>query len=70
MRHCRGDGTSVENRGGGGWYHVTARGNERRAVFFDDRDRIRFLELLGEWVERFGLRLHAYVLMENHYGTR
>jgi len=50
-----------------GWYHVTARGNERRAVFRDDRDRRRFLELLEEWVERFGLRLHAYVLMENHY---
>ena len=22
-----------------GWYHVTARGNERRAVFRDDQDR-------------------------------
>ena len=50
-----------------GWYHVTARGNERRAVFRDDQDRRRFLELLEEWVERFGLRLHAYVLMDNHY---
>ncbi|MGD0649750.1 MAG: transposase [Verrucomicrobiia bacterium] len=50
-----------------GWYHVTARVNERRAVFAYDADRRRFLELLGEWVERFGLRLHAYVLMENHY---
>jgi putative transposase len=51
----------------GGWYHVTARGNERRAVFRDDKDRLHFLELLAEAVERFGLRLHAYVLMENHY---
>ena len=50
-----------------GWYHVTARGNERRAVFADDTDRRHFLELLGEWVARFGLRLHAYVLMDNHY---
>jgi REP element-mobilizing transposase RayT len=23
----------------GGWYHVTARGNERRHIFRDDRDR-------------------------------
>ena len=51
----------------GGWYHVTARGNERRAIFRDDKDRARFLELLAEWVQRFGLRLHAYVLLDNHY---
>jgi REP element-mobilizing transposase RayT len=23
----------------GGWYHVTGRGNERRALFRDERDR-------------------------------
>src|SRR5580704_2469249 len=51
----------------GGWYHVTARGNERRAIFRDDTDRRRFLDLMAEWVERFGLRLHAFVLMDNHY---
>ena len=50
-----------------GWYHVTARGNERRAIFRDDRDRTRFVELLGELTERFGVRVHAYVLMDNHY---
>ena len=50
-----------------GWYHVTARGNERRAVFVGQADRRRFLELLEEWVDRFGVRLHAYVLMDNHY---
>jgi REP element-mobilizing transposase RayT len=51
----------------GGWYHVMARGNECRAIVRDDRDRLRFVELLDEWVGRFGLRLHAWVLMENHY---
>jgi REP element-mobilizing transposase RayT len=51
----------------GGWYHVTARGNERRAIYRDDRDRRHFCELLGEMVQRFSVRLHAYVLMENHY---
>lgn len=49
------------------WYHITARGNERRAIFMDDQDRQRFLALLAAWVERFRLRLYAYVLMENHY---
>jgi len=51
----------------GGWYHITARGNERRAIFRDDRDRARFVELLGLEGERFALKLHAYVLMDNHY---
>ena len=51
----------------GGRYHVTARGNERRDIFRDDPDRFHFLELLSEIGERFGARVHAYVLMDNHY---
>jgi hypothetical protein len=31
----------------GAVYHVTARGNERRAIFHDDADRERFLCVLG-----------------------
>ena len=50
-----------------GRYHVTARGNERKAIYRDDRDRSHFLELLSEMVERYGVQLHAYVLMDNHY---
>ena len=50
----------------GGWCHVTALGNERKRAFRDDKDRLRFLYLLEEWVERFSVRLHAYVLMDNH----
>ena len=51
----------------GGRYHVTARGNERKAIFRDDTDHFHFLELLSELGERFGVRVHAYVLMDNHY---
>jgi putative transposase len=51
----------------GAWYHVTARGLERRPVFRDDRDRCHFLELLDRLVERFAVTLHAFVLMDNHY---
>src|SRR5438093_2489069 len=51
----------------GGWYHLTARGNERRAIYRQDRDRQHFVELLPPWLERFRLRLYAYVLMDNHY---
>src|SRR5919109_4681287 len=51
----------------GGWYHLTARGNERRPIFLDNRDRAHFCELLSQIVERFRVRLHAFVLMDNHY---
>ena len=38
----------------GGWYHVTARGIERRAIFEDGRDHEHFLErkirdIQSEW---------------------
>ena len=51
----------------GAYYHVTSRGNERKAIFRDDRDRERLLELLARAVKDFHLRLHGYVLMSNHY---
>ena len=48
-------------------YHVTARGNERRGIYRDVPDRQRFLETLQEAVERFGVVIHAFCLMSNHY---
>jgi len=50
-----------------GWYHVTARGLDRKAIFRDDGDRAHFMELLEEMASRYRVRLHAYVLMGNHY---
>jgi len=51
----------------GGVWHVTSRGNERREIFREDEDRERFLKTLAEVVKRFRWRVHAYVLMGNHY---
>ncbi len=48
-------------------YHVTARGNEGKAIYRDTRDRERFLETLEEAVYRFGMIVHAYCLMPNHF---
>lgn len=50
-----------------GWYHVMNRGIDGRRLFPDDRANEHFLELLGHLPARFGLRIHAYVLMGNHY---
>ena len=51
----------------GACYHVTARGNERRAIYADDPDREDFLGRLEAVVRRYDVVLHAYVLMRNHY---
>src|SRR5271157_1922938 len=51
----------------GGRYHVTARGNEQKPIYRTDGDREHCLRLLGEMSERFGVRVHAYTLMDNHY---
>ncbi len=51
----------------GGWYHVTSRANRREDLFWDNRDRQRFLGLVSELPGRFRLEIHAFVLMDNHY---
>jgi putative transposase len=51
----------------GAYYHVLARGNRREAIFRDDVDRRFFLRGLGEASERTGWKVHAWVLMGNHY---
>lgn len=51
----------------GALYHVTARGDRREAIFDDDDDRERFLDILGQVVGDFNWICHAYCLMTNHY---
>jgi len=51
----------------GAIYHVTARGNERAKVFFSKKDYEKFKEYIAAASLKFGLILHAYVLMTNHY---
>ncbi len=51
----------------GAVYHITSRGNERKAVFKSIRDREKFLEYLESAVEKYQAVIHAYCLMDNHY---
>jgi putative transposase len=51
----------------GGWYHTTCRGINKAPIWKEDADRLHFLGLLEAMVERFHVRVHAYVLMTNHY---
>jgi REP element-mobilizing transposase RayT len=51
----------------GAYYHVMARGIRRETIFHDDDDRRIFLATLSEACAMTGWRVHAWVLMGNHY---
>lgn len=51
----------------GAVYHVMSRGNRGQKVFRTDQDNEIFLATLGEACGRTGWKIHAYVLMGNHY---
>jgi REP element-mobilizing transposase RayT len=51
----------------GAFYHVTSRGNERKAVFKSKRDREKFLEYLETASLRYNAVVHVYCLMDKHY---
>jgi REP element-mobilizing transposase RayT len=50
----------------GALYHVILRGNAQDDVFYDDVDRTKFCLLVQEGTERFGHRVHAFCLLDNH----
>ena len=50
----------------GGIYHVYARGNNRRQIFMDDKDRRTYLLILGDVASEFGWVRLGHCLMKNH----
>lgn len=48
-------------------YHVTCRGNEKQNIYRDDSDRSRFVQLLNQSLNIYTVKLHSYVLMNNHF---
>jgi len=48
-------------------HHVTNRGLERRDIVRDDQDRHEFVRLLDRTANRYGWRVFAWVLMDNHF---
>jgi len=46
--------------------HITSRGNERKKIFLEDGDRKKFLEILEDYYDRYGILTHGYILMDNH----
>jgi len=47
-------------------YHITSRGNEKKLIFKDERDRETFLDTLSQVDKRYNWLCHAYCLMNNH----
>ena len=51
----------------GAVYHVMARGDGGKQVLGDDKDRFAWLDLMERVCARHGWRVHAWVLMGNHF---
>jgi putative transposase len=51
----------------GAFYHITARGNERKRIFLSRADYEKFLANLMKNALRFSIVVHCFVLMGNHY---
>jgi putative transposase len=50
-----------------GLYHITARGNNGRALFVDDLDREGFLSTISAVIELCLWKCHTFCLMTNHF---
>ncbi len=50
-----------------GYYHVLNRGVERRTVFVEPEDYEHFIELMCSYAREYGIQIHNYCLMGNHY---
>ena len=48
-------------------HHVIQRGNNRQPIFASTADYQMLLDLLDDNARKFGVALHAYVLMSNHF---
>ena len=50
-----------------GFYHIINRGVEQRVVFKEPADYEHFEALMCSYLQSFGITLHNYCLMPNHY---
>ena len=48
-------------------HHIIQRGNNRQVIFSSAADFQMLLSLLEENAQKFGVAVHAYVLMDNHF---
>ena len=51
-------------------HHVMNRGARKEPIFHDDSDCVAFLDLLSLLPDRFGVEVHGYARMPNHFHLR
>lgn len=50
-----------------GYHHVVTRGNNKRTIYVDDRDRMLFCLAVTRIAKKYDWTVLAYCLMDNHY---
>jgi len=50
-----------------GTYHIINRGVERRDIFLSEQDYDHFLALVSDLCSKYGVIVHTFCLMRNHY---
>ncbi|UCH82292.1 MAG: transposase [Nitrospiraceae bacterium] len=50
----------------GAFYHVITRGNHRETIFRDNKDFMKYLEILSDYKRRHHFHIYSYALMSNH----
>jgi REP element-mobilizing transposase RayT len=50
----------------GAFYHVMLRGNNKQKIFFSEEDRYHLCGLIKAGIAKYGHRIHAFCLMDNH----
>jgi putative transposase len=51
----------------GAIYHITSRGIDRRAIFLDEKDFKKLIQILREGADFFRVEVITYCLMSNHF---
>jgi REP element-mobilizing transposase RayT len=50
-----------------GFFHILNRGVEKREIFMDDDDYLKFLEILDDSATNYNFTIYSFCLMNNHY---
>lgn len=50
-----------------GYYHVLSRGSDKKIIFRCDEDFIKFLTIISNNLEKYGISIYHYCLMPGHF---
>lgn len=47
-------------------YHIIIRGVDKQKIFYEDKDKSKFLKIIKSTQEKYTFEIYAYCLMDNH----